>query len=92
MKCPNDIQSMSFYKGKEFKAEHLKSDELEYSVEKVLGLSCPNKYLITINKQVVCFVNSKNSARAIINYAYTKDSKALEDGKIKKRIDLILNR
>lgn len=61
-----------------------------YNIEKVLGCNCPNKFLITINNQIVCFVNNKKATKEILDYAYTRDPKVLENGKIRKRIDTIL--
>ena len=67
-----------------------KKQLVTYEVKKVLGMSCPNKFLITINGETVCFVNSNKGAKPIIDYAYSNDPIVLQNGKIRKRIDDIL--
>lgn len=92
MKEVNIIESHRFYKGKELTNESFKNNELNYTVDKVLGLDCPNKFLVSINGKMVCFVNSRNSANRVLSYAYDKNSTELEDKKIKRIINSILNR
>ena len=42
-----------------------------YKIDKVLGHDCPNKFLITIDNCIVCFVNSKR-CRCFSKKIYSK--------------------
>lgn len=66
-------------------------NKIDYLIERVDGLHCPAKFLVIINNQTVCFTNSKNSAKNIIEYAVDLDESRLEDNKIKRIIKRIIN-
>lgn len=65
-------------------------NEFNYSIERVIGFSCPSKKIISINGQIVCFVDGKKSCDAIIKYATTLDDSVLNNSKIKNKIKSIL--
>ena len=66
--------------------------EINYDLQKVIGNNCPNKFLLSINNCMICFVNSKNAAKPIIEYAVSGESPQLKNTKIKRLIDKVLNR
>lgn len=57
-----------------------------------MGLTCPNKFLVTINNVAVCFVNSKKSAKNVVEYAADFDETRLKNNKIKNKIKRILEK
>lgn len=67
-------------------------NNISYSIDKVMGLTCPNKFLVTINNVAVCFANSKKSAKNVVEYAVDFDETRLKNNKIKNKIKRILEK
>lgn len=61
-------------------------NDFKYEIKNIKGLSCPSKFLLTINNIQICFANSKRSFANVLNYASTLNEEALQDKKIKKII------
>lgn len=61
-----------------------------YNIEKIDGFSCPNKVLVSINDEYICFTNSLKMAGKVIKFAETLDETLINNGKIKKKIRNII--
>ena len=55
----------------------------EYKAERIVGLNCPAKLLVTINNMKICFIESLEN---ILKYATDFDESRLENKKIKNKI------
>ena len=64
----------------------------KYEIKNIKGVSCPSKFLLTINNIQICFANSKKSFTNVLNYACTLNENAIQDKKIKKIIRKALER
>lgn len=58
----------------------------EYKTERIVGLNCPAKLLLTINNVKICFLESKKSLKNILKFAADFDESRLENKKIKNKI------
>ena len=61
-------------------------DTFEYKAERIVGLNCPAKLLVSINNIKICFMESKKSLENILKYATDFDESRLENKKIKNKI------
>lgn len=65
--------------------------DFNYNVEKITGLDCPTKFLVTINDKHICFTNSQKGVAKIIKYATTLNEEIIENAKITRKIKQVLN-
>lgn len=70
--------------------KYMNEHSFTYKLERVSGLNCPSKTLVTINEQIICFVNSKQSVKPIIAYATTMNEELIQDCTIKRKVRLAL--
>ena len=61
-------------------------DTFEYKAERIVGLNCPAKLLVSINNIKICFMESKKSLENILKFATDFDESRLENKKIKNKI------
>lgn len=67
-------------------------NDISYSIDRIIGLTCPTKFLVTINNIAICFTDSKKSAKNVVEYAADFDETRLENKKIKNKIKRILEK
>lgn len=60
--------------------------DFSYEIITIKGFCCPNKTLVKINGQNICFCNSKNRAKKIIEFAFSFDESLIEDKVLKNSI------
>lgn len=65
--------------------------DFSYYIEKLKGLDCPNKYLVSINCIKICFTNSIKAAQKVILYASGVEN-AINNNSIKNKVRKALKR
>lgn len=68
--------------------------DFDYKIDRIHGYNCSDKFLLTINGQVICFLNTKNEKNKIVQnileYACCFNEDLVKDKAIKRKIREVL--